>query len=72
MADLFDGYGYVESKKPDKTCKTCAHRQRWHCGGSIIQYCGMRKSKRTFNGLLKIKVINPACELYEEAKRLGI
>ena len=28
MADLFDGYDYVELQKPDKTCRHCAHRQR--------------------------------------------
>lgn len=66
MADLFNYYGYVQPTKPDKTCRTCANRQRWHCGGSIIQYCGVRKSNRTFNKLLKIKVTNPACELYRE------
>ena len=62
--DLFEGYGYIQPTKPDKTCRHCAHRQRWQCGGSIIQYCGVRKSKRTRNGLLKIKVTMAACELY--------
>lgn len=52
--------------KPTKFCRTCKHRERWACGGSIIQYCGVRKSNRTFNGLLKIKVTNPACAAYEE------
>lgn len=64
--DLFPGEGYVEKPKPTAFCRTCAHRQRWHCGGSIIQYCGVRKSKRTRNGLLKIKVTLPACALYKE------
>ena len=50
----------------EKTCKTCANRQRWECGGRVIQYCGVRKSKQTFNRLLKIKVTNPACELYKD------
>lgn len=50
----------------EKTCRACANRQRWECGGRVIQYCGVRKSKRTFNRLLKIKVTNPACELYKE------
>lgn len=52
--------------KPTTFCRTCKHRQRWQCGGSIIQYCGVRKSNRTFNGLLKIKVTNPACAAYEK------
>ena len=68
MKDLFDDYGFVQPTKPEKTCRTCAKRQRWQCGGSIIQYCGVRKSNRTQNGLLKIKVTNPACELYDEEK----
>lgn len=51
-----------------KTCRTCKHRQRWQCGGSVIQYCGKRKSKRTFNHLLKIKVTNEACCFYEEVE----
>lgn len=52
----------------EKTCRTCANSQPWECGGSgrVIQYCGVRKSKRTVNGLLRIKVTNPACELYKE------
>ena len=66
MTDLFNDYGYVKPQKPDKSCRHCVHRQRWLCGGSIIQYCSVRKSKRTKNGLLKIKVNYPACELYEE------
>lgn len=36
------------------------------CGARVIQYCGVRKSNRTYNGLLKIKVTNPACMAYEE------
>lgn len=52
--------------KSTKFCRTCAHRQRWECNSKVIQYCGKRKSNRTFNGLLKIKVTNNACELYEE------
>ena len=65
MVDLFEGYGYVEPIKPTKFCRTCAHRQPWECGQRTIQYCGIRKSNRTINGLLKIKVTNPACELYK-------
>lgn len=47
------------------TCRTCEYRQRWECGGRVIQYCSVRRSKRTFNGLLKIKVTNQACMLYK-------
>lgn len=55
--------------KPEKTCRTCAHRERRQYGGSIIQYCGVRKSNRTYNGLLKIKVTNKACLAYEEEQK---
>jgi hypothetical protein len=48
-----------------KTCFTCSHRERWECGGRIIQYCGAIKSNRTENGKLKIKCKKPACGLYE-------
>lgn len=51
------------------TCRTCQHRQRWQCGGTIIQYCGARKSNRTENGLLKIKTKDAACPLYVEEGR---
>nr|DAM55287.1 MAG TPA: hypothetical protein [Caudoviricetes sp.] len=47
------------------TCRHCNHRQRWECGGSIIQYCGVRRSNRTENGLLHIKVTNKACYMFE-------
>ena len=53
---------------PNSFCRTCKHRQRWKCGVSIIQYCGVCKSNRTDNGLLKIKCKTPACFLYEEEK----
>lgn len=66
MKDMFDGYGIIEPKKPTNTCRTCEHRQRWECGGSVIQYCGVRKSNRTFNKLLKIQVTNEACALYKD------
>lgn len=47
------------------TCRSCVHRQRWECGSKIIQYCRAIKSRRTFNGLKKIKCNMVACELYE-------
>jgi hypothetical protein len=50
------------------TCLTCKHRERWQMGGSVIQYCGARSSRRTSNGLLKIKCKTPACKIYEHEK----
>ena len=47
------------------TCRQCKHRQRWQCGGSIIQYCGVRRSNRTYNKMLKIKATNKACYSFE-------
>lgn len=47
------------------TCRTCDNRERHQCGSKVIQYCGVRKSNRTLNGLLKIKVTMPACYAYK-------
>jgi hypothetical protein len=66
MAKLFD-IPEIPIKHSSKTCRTCRHRQRWDFNTKIFQYCGVRKSKRTSNGLLKIKCKNEACELYAEA-----
>ena len=55
------------------TCRQCKHRQRWECesGVRIIQYCGVRRSNRTENGLLHIKVTNKACYMFElEGKKI--
>lgn len=49
------------------TCNTCEHRQRWQCNSKVFQYCGIRKSNRTTNGLLKIKCKDIACPLYTPA-----
>lgn len=55
-----------ESKdKPITFCRTCEHRERHQCGGSVIQYCGVRKSNRTLNGKLKIKVTMASCGQYK-------
>jgi len=48
-----------------QTCNACKHRQRWQCNSKVFQYCGIRKSNRTDNGLLKIKCKDNACLLYE-------
>jgi len=68
MDTLFD-IPPTQPSKPANTCQSCTHRQRWQCGGSIIQYCGVRKSNRTNNGLLKIKVTDPACPLYKPVNK---
>lgn len=64
---LFD---VPETEKPKSklTCNSCEHRQRWQCNSKVFQYCGVRKSKRTDNGLLKIKCKDAACPLYEPMK----
>ena len=53
---------------PKETCLTCENRQRWQCNSKVFQYCGVRKSNRTSNGLLKIKCKNPACMQYIKLK----
>lgn len=58
----------IEETKPTATCRSCDNRERWQCGGSVIQYCGVRKSNRTDNGLLKIKVTDAACAQYKKVK----
>ncbi len=65
MSKLFIDDGKVNK---NKTCLTCNHRQRWavnRSGDKMMQYCGVLKSNRTFNGLKKIKCKDQACEYYE-------
>ena len=47
------------------TCLRCRHRQRWEMGSMVISYCGIRQSRRTQNGLLKIKCRQQACDRFE-------
>lgn len=54
-----------DEKKAGLTCNTCKHRERHECNSKVFQYCGVRKSNRTDNGLLKIKCKTPACPLYQ-------
>ena len=64
MESLFE---ISDAPNTNKTCRTCKHRQRWYVGPVRVgQYCAIRFSKRTHNGLLKIKVTKPACVYYEE------
>lgn len=66
MSDLFNNYGYVDPPKIEHFCRTCVHRQPWESSDKVYYYCSARKSKRTINGLLKIKLSNPSCVLYKE------
>lgn len=64
MKTLFD----IPIKKPEprkEKCKTCEYAERWECGGSFFWYCRAIKSKRTNNGLLKIKAGQTACDKYK-------
>ena len=66
MSTLFQ----FENPNANKTCRTCANRQRWCLGPVRVgQYCGVRLSGRTSNGLLKIKVTNLACRFYKEENK---
>lgn len=68
--DLFNGTITETDKKPNpNTCKDCEYRQRWECGASVFQYCGIRKSNRTENGLLKIKCKTEACSQFKKTEK---
>ena len=57
------------AKQELPTCRTCKYRQRWELNDhstKIVQSCALQKSRRTGNGLKRIKVTNPACHLYEK------
>lgn len=53
-------------KENNNHCRTCKFRAPLQCGGTVIQYCAVRKSNRTWNGKLKIKCKTPACVLYKK------
>lgn len=68
--DLFnEAIKDVEKKPVENTCKDCVHRERWQCGGSIFQYCSVRTSNRTDNGLLKIKCKTEACSQFKKIEK---
>ncbi len=66
MESLFGEFNPVPENARTETCRLCANRERWECGNSIIQYCGVLSSNRTFNKKLKIKCKNQACEFYKQ------
>lgn len=65
MNTLFDISPTPKPVNPNK-CGKCKHFQRWECGGSIIGYCGKKRSNRTENKLMRTNARSEACELYEE------
>jgi beta-lactamase superfamily II metal-dependent hydrolase len=64
MNKLFD-ITESNSKENKNTCKDCKHRERWQCNSKVFQYCKVRKSKRTQNGLLKIKCKDKSCLMFK-------
>ena len=66
--DLYSAPDYSKYEKLTRTCNDCKNRERWECGGSIIQYCSIIKSRRTGNGLKKIKCKNAACGYFKKLK----
>ncbi|MFZ7121756.1 MAG: hypothetical protein ACOWWH_12520 [Eubacteriaceae bacterium] len=61
MEKLFN----IPEYKNNKTCRSCKHREIWQVNTKTIQYCGLRKSNRTFNNKLKINCKMTACKFYE-------
>lgn len=56
----------LEITKRKEKCKQCRHSQRWEISDKYFWYCKARKSKRTSNGLLKIKANQEACDNFKE------
>lgn len=50
----------------NNNCGKCKHIERHQCCSKIIFYCGIRKSKRTSNGLLKVKCKTTACAFFSK------
>ena len=60
--------GLFVVKENNNTCKQCKHAQRWKSYEyeKAFFYCGVRYSGRTANKLLKIKLKNKACGMFEK------
>ena len=63
---LFKNFKETPQEASGETCRHCDHRERWQCGGSVIQYCGLLSSNRTINKKLKIKCNKPACSFFSK------
>lgn len=63
MNTLFE----IEPQYPTKFCRTCTHRvaQRYPHGTKFMQFCELTNDNRNQFGMKRIKVTNPACNLYE-------
>jgi hypothetical protein len=67
IMNLFENINIEQKEEIKTTCSTCEHRQRWETeSGRVFQYCGVRKSKRTDNKLLKIKCKQKSCGAYKQ------
>jgi hypothetical protein len=62
--------GLFEIRENNRTCKECKHIQKWISQetGKTFYYCGARYSGRTNNKLLKTKLKNSSCGLFEANK----
>jgi hypothetical protein len=68
--ELFESLPVAVKPEKKEKCGWCAHIQRWECGRKFFYYCGIQKSNRTENGLLKVKYKSTACDMFEINRRL--
>ena len=56
-----------EKGKPANRCRGCVHMvtHEWNKG---FKYCAKQRSKKTSNGLKKIKANDAACPMFESKK----
>jgi hypothetical protein len=84
LVHLFDALGGVmselfvdlpKSEKPQRKekCGSCVHIEKWEYGSTRCGfYCNAVKSKKTTNGLLKVKCKNTACDLFKVSPRFWV
>jgi hypothetical protein len=71
---LFDVPPPATAPAQKEKCGRCEHIQRWRNENvsesrQINFYCGIRKSRRTENGLQKVKCKNTACDFFLSEKK---
>ena len=64
MPELFTNLPKMEKPQRKEKCGQCAHIQKWGCSSKFFFYCGMIKSNRTVNGLMKVWRKDIACDLW--------